>query len=280
MYSPSDSESMDAPVRPCALIVLLLLVVVAIPPVAGEAGQTTFLTVQTSDTVLGRVVSITESDAGSYSVTITRNMNVKPAKSGDTLLDGDIVTLVPGAFANVQLVDRPDVTLLGGGTDGLGARISRAGGAPVTTQATIAATGSDEPVITTCMKSGEVGRITYIQGPFYIHRSQRIIPATVSESLMIGDMIAGNDPDGKIVIQLDYSDHPDAAGYTLTGRTRYALTAYCLEPVRSEGLMGEIENVMETVSNTISDLFSQFKELVRGESFEVKDPTATAGVRG
>ncbi len=266
--------------RPCAVIVLLLLVVVAIPPIAGQAGQNTFLTVQTSDSVLGRVVSITAADAGSYSVTITRNMNVKPATIGDTLLDGDIITLVPGAFANIQLVDRPDITMLGGGTSGLAALISRAGGAPVTAQTTIAATGSDKPVITTCMKTGEVGRITYVQGPFYIHRNNRIIPATVSESLMIGDMIAGNDPDGKIVIQLDYSDHPDAAGYTLTGRTRYALTASCPEPVRSEGLMGEVESVMAAVSNTISDLWTQFKELVRGESFEVKEPTATAGVRG
>ncbi len=271
---------MDATTRPYSLIVLLLLVVLAIPPAAAQAGQTTYLTVQTSDTVLGRVVSITAADAGSYSVTITRNMNVQPAKAGDTLLDGDIVTLVPGAFANIQLVDRPDVTMLGGGTSGLAALISRAGGAPVTMQATIAATRSDKPVITTCMEGVEVGRITFIQGRFYIHRNARIIPATVSESLMVDDLIVGDDPDGYIIIQLDYSDHPDAAGYTLTGRTRYPLTAYCPEPVRSEGLMGEIESVMETVSNTFSDLFSQLKEFVRGESFEVKVPTATAGVRG
>jgi len=50
--------------------------------------------------------------------------------------------------------------------------------------------------------------------------------------------------------------------------------------VRSEGLMGEVGSVMETVSNTINDLWTTLKELLRGESFEVKEPTATAGVRG
>gem|GEM_PF-1600235 len=266
--------------RSCTVIVLLLLVVITIPPASGQTGQNTFLTVQTSDTVLGRVVSITAADAGSYSVTITRNMNMNPAKPGDSLLDGDIITLVPGSFADIQLVDRPDVTMLGGGTSGLAALISRAGGAPVTTQATIAATGSDNPVLTNCVGNVEVGRITYIEGRYYIQRNQRIIPATVSESLMNGDMIAGDDPDGKIVLQLDYSDHPDAGGYTLSGRTRFDLTCPEPEPVRSEGLMGEVGSVMETVSNTINDLWTTLKELLRGESFEVKEPTATAGVRG
>jgi hypothetical protein len=270
---------MDAPMRPRAVLFLLLLVVIAVPLAGAQAGQTTFLTVQTSDTILGRVVSITAADAGSYSVTITRNMNVKPAKIGDTLLDGDIVTLVPGAFANLQLVDRPDVTMLGGGTSGLAARISRAGGAPVTGQATIAATRSDKPVLTNCVGTVEVGRITYIEGRYYIHRSQRIIPATVSESLMRGDMIAGDDPDGKIVIQLDYSDHPDAGGYTLTGRTRFDLSCSDPAPVRSDGMMGEVESVMESVSTTIDDLWTKFKELLRGESFEVQQAIA-GGTRG
>ncbi|MCK9630100.1 MAG: hypothetical protein M0R30_00510 [Methanoregula sp.] len=278
--APFLVRHMKANARLRAGLVLIIILLVFIPAVTAQAGQTTFLTVQTSDTILGRVVSITATDAGSYSVTITRNMNVIPAKIGDTLLDGDIVTLVPGAFANIQLVDQPDVTMLGGGTSGLAARISRVGGASVTSKATIAATGSDKPVIKTCMKTGEVGRITYIQGRYYIHRNARIIPATVSESLMADDLIYGDDPDGEIIIQLDYSDHPDAGGYTLTGRTRYSLTPYCPEPVRSEGMMGEVEGVIETVSTTIDDLWSKLKEILRGESFGVKTPTATAGVRG
>lgn len=272
---------MKANARFRAGIVLIMVLLVFIPAVTAQGAQNVYLTVKTDDVTLGRIVSVvTVPEIGEYSVVITRNMQARPAKAGDTILDKDVLTLQRGAYTNIQLVDRSEVTMLGGGTDGLAARISRVGGASVTTQTTIAATGSDKPVIITCMKTGEVGRITYIQGPFHIQRGTRIIPATVSESLMIGDTISGNDPNGEIVIQLDYSDHPDAGGYTLTGRTRYSLTAYCPEPVRSEGLMGEVEGVIETVSTTIDDLWTKLKEILAGESFEVKTPTATAGVRG
>lgn len=271
---------MKANARIRAGIVLFMILLVFFPAVSAQGAQNVYLTVQTDEVTLGRIVSVVMvPEIGEYSVVITRNMQARPAKAGDTLLDKDIVTLQRGSFTNIQLVDRPDVTMLGGGTDGLAARISRAGGAPVTTQVIVLGKRSDDPVITTCMKSGEVGRITYIQGPFYIHRNARILPATVSESLMVGDMISGDDPDGKIVIQLDYSDHPNAAGYPLTGRTRYALTPFCPESVRSEGLMGEVEGVIRTVNTTIGDLWTKLKELLRGESFQVQEATA-GGTRG
>lgn len=265
---------MDAIMRPCIVIVILLLGVVAIPPVAGQAGQNTFLTVQTSDTVLGRVVSITAApDAGSYSAMITRNMNVKPAKSGDTLLAGDIITLVPGAFANLQLVDRPDVTMLGGGTSGLAVLISRTGGAPVTTRTTVMVKNYNEHTVTTCDDRAEAGRITFVQGRCYIQRNSRLIPASVGESLLTGDTISA-DEDAEVTIQIEEKV------YNVPGRTRFLITAYCPEPVRSEGLMGDVEGVIETVNKTFGDLWTKLKEMVAGETFVVKVPTATAGVRG
>ncbi|PKG33953.1 hypothetical protein [Methanoregula sp.] len=271
---------MKANARIRAGFVLFMVLLVFVPVVTAQGAQNVYLTVQTDEVTLGRIVSVVMvPEIGEYSVVITRNMEARPAKAGDTILDKDIVTLQRGAFANIQLVDRSDVTMLGGGTDGLAARISRVGRASVATQTTIAATVSDKPVIRTCIKTGEVGRITYIQGHFYIHRSARIIPASVSESLMAGDMIAGDDPDGKIIIQLDYSDHPDAGGYTLTGRTRYALTPYCPEPVRSEGMMGEVEGVIDTVTTAIGELWTNLKEFLRGESFQVQEPTG-GGTRG
>lgn len=271
---------MKANARLRAGIILFMALLVFVPAVTAQGAQNVYLTVQTDESILGRIISVvTVPEIGEYSVVITRNMQARPAKAGDTLLDKDILTLQRGAYANIQLVDRPDVTMLGGGTDGLAALISRAGGASVTMQGTVPRKKSDDPLITTCIKSGEVGRITYIQGSFYIHRSARIIPATVSESLMVGDMISGDDPDGKIVIQLDYSDHPDAAGYTLTGRTRYMLTPYCPESMRSEGLMGEVEGVIKTVNTTIGDLWTKLKKLLRGESFQVQEPTG-GGTRG
>jgi len=271
---------MKANARLRAAVVLLTVLLVFVPAVTAQGAQNVYLTVQTDEVTLGRIFSVvTVPEIGEYSVVITRDMQALPAKAGDTLRDKDILTLQRGAYANIQLVDRPDVTMLGGGTDGLAARISRAGGVPMTPQSTVTAPGSGELVIKTCKKTGEVGRITFVQGRFYIHRNSRILPASVSDSLMADDLIVGDDLDGKIIIQLDYSDHPDAGGYTLTGRTRYGLTPYCPEPVRSEGVVGEIESVMETVSTTLSDLWTQLKELLRGESFQVQEPTG-GGTRG
>jgi hypothetical protein len=271
---------MKANTRLRAGIILFMALLVFAPAVTAQGAQNVYLTVQTDESILGRIISVvTVPEIGEYSVVITRNMQARPAKAGDTLLDKDILTLQRGAYANIQLVDQPDVTMLGGGTGGLAALISRAGGASVTMQETIAVTSSDKPVLTNCVGNVEVGRITFIEGRYYIHRSQRIVPATISESLMSGDMISGDDPDGKIVIQLDYSDHPDAGGYTLTGRTRFDLSCSDPEPVRSEGLMGEVEGVIETVNTTIGNLWTKLKELLRGESFQVQEPTG-GGTRG
>jgi hypothetical protein len=73
----------------------------------------TVLQVQTDDAILGRITYV---DAGG--AYITRQMNVIPATVGETLLPGDMVSVQPGKFANLKLVDQPDETMLGGGTDG------------------------------------------------------------------------------------------------------------------------------------------------------------------
>jgi hypothetical protein len=114
------------------LIAVVLTAGITLPAVSA-AGQDvsyrvdasrTVLQVQTDDAVLGRITYV---DAGG-AVYITRQMHVIPATVGETLLDGDMVSVQPGKFANLKLVDRPDETALGGGTDGTVVVIERYSG--------------------------------------------------------------------------------------------------------------------------------------------------------
>ena len=114
------------------LIAAVLTAGIALPAVSA-AGQDvsyrvdasrTVLQVQTDDAVLGRITYV---DTGG-AVYITRQMHVIPATVGETLLDGDMVSVQPGKFANLKLADRPDETMLGGGTDGTVVVIERYSG--------------------------------------------------------------------------------------------------------------------------------------------------------
>ena len=109
----------------------------------------------------------------------------------------------------------------------------------------------------------EKGRITFIQGRAYIHRMGRIIPATVSESLMAGDLIVMDE--GEVTIEGN-----EGGSLKFVGRTRFALP--------------EEKAVKKTSSSALSemlgDIWTKTKEFLRGESFEVKTPTGTCGVRG
>jgi hypothetical protein len=169
---------------------MFVFLATSILPVSGQGAQTILLTVQTDETILGRFTSLTQvPEIGAYSVTITRSMSVQPAKVGDILRHGDIITLQRGAFANIQLVDRTAPTMLGGGTDGLAARIERTGGTsgvkpvleePIETKVFLIPAGDGK----------DIGRISYVQGRAFIQRSNRLIPASVGEALIVGDKIS------------------------------------------------------------------------------------------
>lgn len=173
----------------CCLLLLILMLCVS--SAAAQTGSHTTLQVYTSEEVLGRIVSITsDSEIGAYSVTITRGTSVQPAGVGDTLRHKDIITLQRGSFADIQLVDRSDKTMLGGGTGGTAVLLERAGGgsgqaaAPEVTE-----TPTGGGIIYVDYGQTEAGAVKYIQGRAEIHRNARIFPAYVGDSLLVGDAL-------------------------------------------------------------------------------------------
>jgi hypothetical protein len=256
------------------VLVMFALIALSVSPAAGQAAQNTFLTVQTDEAVLGRVVSISEiPEIAQYSVTITRGMSVQPAKVGDTLLHGDIITLQRGAFANIQLVDRADVTLLGGGTDGLAARITRTGAAAVT-KITQVATTSPLYAIQSGYNPGERGRVTFVQGKAYILRSGRIIPASVGEGLLCGDTVSA-DAGSSVTIETE-----GKGIMKISENARFDVLCESDPDEEHGGLLGEVNSFLGSLQVTMDNLWMHVKEILRGDSFKAKADEATAGVRG
>ena len=113
----------------CLVVITLGLLMLCITPAAGQAGSQTTIQVYTDEDILGRIVSITaDNEIGAYAITITRGMSVSPARVGDTLKHKDIITLQRGSYADIQLVDRSEKTMLGGSTGGTAVLIEKAGG--------------------------------------------------------------------------------------------------------------------------------------------------------
>lgn len=267
---------MNASTRPRNVLVLLALFALFISPVMGQVPQNVFLTVQTDEAVLGRIISVIEvPDIGQYSVTITRGTSLRPAKAGDTLFSSDVITLQRGAFANLQLVDRAEPTMLGGGTDGLAARIRSAG--PASVAKTVKSTVT--PLLYATERGNdcgqyEKGKITYVQGSAYVQRNARLIPASVGDVLLSGDTLIV-EKGSEVTIELE-----DAGRMKLSGETRFQIPCETEIEVGPEGLLGSIESFFEPVTVHVEDLWMKFKEILAGESFGVKEDTAEAGVRG
>lgn len=111
-----------------SLPLLLGVLLICCTAVAGQAASHTTIQVYTDEMVLGRVTSITPaSDIGAYAITITRGTSAQPAMVGDTLRHKDVITIQRGSFAEIQLVDRSDPTMLGGGSGGTAILLERAG---------------------------------------------------------------------------------------------------------------------------------------------------------
>lgn len=107
----------------CLLFLIVVVIVAGIAvPAACAAGQEnpfqvddfrTVLQVQTDDLTLGRITCV---DAGG-STYICREARIIPATVGETLLDGDMISVQPGSSVRLTLVDRPGETVLDGGTE-------------------------------------------------------------------------------------------------------------------------------------------------------------------
>ncbi|MDN7012526.1 hypothetical protein FGW20_05620 [Methanoculleus sp. FWC-SCC3] len=239
---------------------LLLILGLCVPPAAAQAGSHTTLQVYTDETVLGRIVSITPaSDVGAYSITITRGTSVQPAGVGDTLRHKDIITLQRGSFADIQLVDRSDTTMLGGGTGGTAVLIERAGGGSgqaATPEVTETPSGSG--IIYVDYGQTEAGTVTSIQGRAEILRNARIFPVYRGDSLLVGDTLFIRE--GVVTVEI----------WDSGTRTIYEGGILSVEQ------RAKPQELLEPVFTFFNDLSSS---LARALGFEVNTPTG-GGARG
>ncbi|MDD3977161.1 MAG: hypothetical protein PHI15_03275 [Methanomicrobium sp.] len=260
------------------LILILGVILLCIPLAAGQAVSQTTIQVYTDEDILGRITSITaNNDIGVYSVTITRGMSVSPAQVGDTLKHKDVITLQKGSFADIQLVDRSEKTMLGGGTGGTAILIEKAGGSSAkgaTPEVTESESGSRTVYVET--EYGDVGSIKFIEGKgkIWIGGGNKLsYQATVSYPLIDGDVLTVTE--GYAVVELHDSR-------VLTVNEGDKLYLYKKEPQKPESFLDPVINhpLVKQAGSFLDDTWESFKKLLRGESFEVKVPSATAGVRG
>lgn len=247
----------------CRLLFIVGLLMFCVPPAAGQAESHTTLQVYTNEEVLGRIVSITPaSDVGAYSITITRGTSVQPAGVGDTLRHKDIITLQRDSFADIQLVDRSDKTMLGGGTGGTAVLVERAGsavGQTATPEVTETPTGSG--IIYVDYGQDEAGAVTYIQGRAEILRNARFIPAYVGTSLLVGDALFVRE--GEVTVEI----------WDSGTRTIYEGGILSIEQKEKP------QELLEPVFTFFGGLWESIKGVLGGVQ-EALEPTATAGVRG
>jgi len=109
----------------------------------------------------------------------------------------------------------------------------------------------------------EKGRISFVEGRAHIQRGNRIIPAVVGEGLLAGDTVVS-----------------ESGMVTIEGEASGSLKI----PAGIRLEIPEEKAVKKTSSSSLSvmigNIWGKTKELLGGESFEVKTPTGTCGVRG
>jgi hypothetical protein len=104
----------------------------------------------------------------------------------------------------------------------------------------------------------ESGRITHSQGKVFIQRNARLIPAIVGEGLLCGDVLV-SDENSKLHYTLNSKE------FKIEGVIRVELPR-CKEKTKKDSFFG--------------NLWGKIKSKLTDDSFKVKTPTATAGVRG
>ena len=204
-------------------------------------------------------------EIGSYSVTITRGTDVFPASAGDSIEDGDILTLQRGAYADVSLSDRSASQMFGGGTDGLAVLFKKSGSSSGIV---------DEQVKTLYIpadSANEAGRVDFVSGSCYIQRGDRILPATVGEIILVGDRISC-DEDSQVTIEF-FS--PGSA------TTFSAGSVWSIERDTGESEpVNAIMSVFDEIQKKASEIWETVTGFLSGGRFDTAEMTEGAGVRG
>jgi hypothetical protein len=109
----------------------------------------------------------------------------------------------------------------------------------------------------------EKGEISFLQGRAFIQRGVRIIPAKIKDPVNAGDTISVEEG-SQASINLY-----NTGLIKITEKSKFEI------PLKEEN-----NERTSSVSLFFGSLWTKAKKLVKGESFEIKTPTATAGVRG
>jgi len=109
----------------------------------------------------------------------------------------------------------------------------------------------------------EKGVITYSEGRAFVVRGVRTIPAKVGTILMAGDVVAVEEGSAVSI------DLTNTGLLKISEKTKFEIPQTQAKEERTS-----------SISLFFGGIWTEAKKLIQGESFEIKTPTATAGVRG
>lgn len=109
----------------------------------------------------------------------------------------------------------------------------------------------------------EKGVITYTEGRAFVVRGVRTIPAKVGTILMAGDVVAVEEGSAVSI------DLTNTGLLKISEKTKFEIPQTQATEERTS-----------SISLFFGGIWTEAKKLIQGESFEIKTPTATAGVRG
>jgi hypothetical protein len=113
------------------------------------------------------------------------------------------------------------------------------------------------------MAAEEKGVITYSEGRAFVVRGVRTIPAKVGTILMAGDVVAVEEGSAVSI------DLTNTGLLKISEKTKFEIPQTQAQEERTS-----------SISLFFGGIWTEAKKLIQGESFEIKTPTATAGVRG
>jgi len=109
----------------------------------------------------------------------------------------------------------------------------------------------------------EKGKVTYIEGRAFIVRGMRTIPVKVGTELLAGDVVAVEEGSACSI------DLINTGLLKISEKTKFEIPEQQAQQERTS-----------SISLFFGGIWTEAKKLLQGESFEIKTPTATAGVRG
>jgi len=116
-----------------------------------------------------------------------------------------------------------------------------------------------------CSDSQVRGTITFVENRAFVVRGVRTLPAKVGTELFSGDVIAVEE-DAAVTIDLS-----NTGQLKISEKTKFEIPL-CTQP--------EEKGFFSGITKGFGKFWTQMKNLIQGESYEVKTPTAVAGARG